>query len=60
MNHCKSTATYSLKILCCRKKVDLLNEVLLILAGQRAAKLPGVKVWVLKKKSDILGSRLIL
>ena len=31
-----------------RKIAELSNEVLCILAGQRAAKLPGVKVWDLK------------
>ena len=44
MNYLKSTATHFLKIFYCRKKIDLSNEALFVLAGQRAAKLPGVKI----------------
>ena len=49
INHLKSAAIHSFKILCCRKFVDLLHEVLCILVSQGADKLPGVKVWDLIK-----------
>ena len=50
IDHLKSTANYSFKILCCRKFVDLSNEMLYILVSQGANKLPDVKVWGLIKK----------
>ena len=50
-NHLKSAAIHSFKILCCKKFVDLSNEVLYILVSLGADKLPDVKVWGLKKKN---------
>ena len=62
IDHLKSAAIPSFKILCCRKFVDLSNEVLYILVSQLADKLPDVKVWGLKKNlvwvhsnTDLLG-----
>ena len=49
INHFKSALIHSFKILCCRKFVDLSNEVLYILVSQGADKLPDVKLWGLKK-----------
>ena len=49
INHLKSAANHSFKILCCRKNIDFSNEVLSILVSQGAHKLPDVKFWGLKK-----------
>ena len=49
INHLKNVSIHSFKILCCRKFVDLSNEVLYILVSQGADKLPDVNVWGLIK-----------
>ena len=47
--HCincfKSAANHFFTILCCRKNIDLSNEVLSILVSKGVDKLPDVKVW---------------
>ena len=49
INHLKSVANHSFKILCFKKNIGIWNEVMSILVSQGADKVQDVKVWGLIK-----------